>query len=333
MPSGFQQWAEFGAPAGAPGKVRQNLTLKQHELFGWLLSMHILSSMELVAQGMLEGSGLSQEIVSHTAHSLPAPLSGTTEEWSPLLYGSVVNQSRNEWTVSPTTCRTAFDPIISGGLAESVLLGTAGDDVDLLHPKGAMFYTKGWVLDLEPAERREKQLMKQWDNLGFVDYRKAYYGVPTSGALSLFLPVEGNTSRNQELTEQKATDIFKFLVVCQSNASGGEHGCNLGRDVTFTVGGARASKVKWIYSDAVAYAGKRLCVLVDIPENAKLTTDEQAVRAVVGATAQNLSVSTENRRLGSSVLKGLALEIEVTNKLVTWHKGACSVAHIIWEAS
>ena len=321
LPPGLQNWTEFGAPAGAPGKVRQNLTLKQHELYGWLLSMHILSAMELVARSMLEGSSLADASVSR-ASRLPAPITGATEKWSSLLYGSKSNQSSSEWAVGGTACRTAFDPVVSGGLSESILSGTAGEDVDILHPKGAMYYTKGWVLDLEPAERRKKQLMRQWDNLGFVDYKKAYYGVPASGALRLFLPLETIDS-----TEVAATDGVRFLVLCQSDADGGDHGCDLARDVTYTVGGINASKVEWVYSDVVAYVGKRLCVTVEIPDDAKLVTEKEAVRAAKAARRLRRS---QHRQLASRL--GLGVEIRVTNERVTWHKGSCSIAHVIWQA-
>lgn len=325
LPPGFQNWKEFGAPAGAPGKVRQNLTLKQHELFGWLISMHILSAAEMVVRDMLQGSDVSKEKISQ--HSLPSPVFGARKEtkWSSLLYGIPRNDSSSEWTMSTTQCRTAFDPVVAGGLGGTILSGTAGDDMDLLHPKGAMYYTQGWVLDLDPAERRKKQLMKQWDYLGFHDYRKAYYGIPASGSLSLFLPADASHA------QRTAHGIFKALVVCKSNAKGDENGCNLERDVTFTVGGANATNLQWIQHDSVAYHGKHLCVLVDVPEDAKLVSQEEATRAVIEKQKTRKKLQRENRRLEASSW-GLALEIEVTSRQVTWRKGACSIAHVIWDA-
>lgn len=324
LPFGFQNWKEFGAPAGAPGKVRQNLSLKQHELFGWLISMHILSAAEMVVRHMLQGSYVSKKKTSQ--HSLPSPVFNARKEekWSALLYGIPRNDSSSEWTIGTTQCRTAFDPVVAGGLGGAILSGTAGDDMDLLHPKGAMYYTQGWVLDLEPAERREKQLMKQWDYLGFHDYRKAYYGVPASGSLSLFLPTEASHA------QRTAHEIFKALVVCESNAKGDEKGCNLERDVTFTIGGTVATNVQWIQHDSVAYHGKHLCVLVDVPEDAKLVSEAEAKRVAIDKLKTRKTLRTKNRRLEASSL-GLVLEIKVTSKLVTWHKGACSIAHVIWD--
>lgn len=326
LPPGFQQWKEFGAPPGAPGKVRQNLTLKQHELYGWLLSMHVLSAVELVVKSMLEGSTL--QAPQTVLPLLPRPQSSKilkTSKWTPLLYGTPTDESYKEWKMPSLDCRTAFDPVVSGSFEDAILGGTAGDDEDLLHPKGAMHFIQGWVLALDPAERREKQLMKQWDNLGFQDYTKAYYGVPASGRLSLFLPARNYTK------EQEAHEIFKYLVVCEANQKG--NGCNLERDVTFTVGGIEASSVQWIVNEGAAYYGKRLCVLVDIPKDAKLVSEQEAKRAVEEGMLVNKQREEDQRRsleTTTTILVGLALEIAVTNSAVTWHKGACSVAHAIW---
>jgi hypothetical protein len=190
-----------------------------------------------------------------------------------------------------------------------------------------MYFLQGWVLDLEAAERREKQLMKQWDNLGFQDYTKAYYGVPASGQLSLFLPARKYNG------QQRAYEVFMNLVVCESNAKRDGNGCNLERDVTFTVGGIEASSVQWIADEAVAYHGKRLCVLVDIPENATLVSEQKAKQAVEERIRMKPKEheQREDRRSLETPTMGLALEIEVTNSRVTWHSGACSIAHVIWE--
>lgn len=330
LPPGFQGWNEFGAPPGAPGKVRQNMTLKQHELYGWLLSMHILAQAQLVVRNMLNASSelMSASLPSQT---LPRPQFNRlkSNNWTPLLYGTPTDESYKHWTMSSFECRTAFDPVVSpGSLSDIIIGGTAGDDVDLLHPKGAMYLSQGWVLDLDAAERREKQLMKQWDNLGFQDYTKSYYGVPASGPLSLFLPVD-NYSQHQS-----AKEIFKHLVVCESNTKG--DGCNMQRDVTFTVGGVDATSVEWIMDDAVAYHGKRLCVLVDIPKEAKLVSRQDAKQAVVERIAQvqreRQEVREDTRRSLETSTMGLALDITVTNSRITWHKGACSIAHLIWES-
>jgi hypothetical protein len=118
--------------------------------------------------------------------------------------------------------------------------------------------------------------------------------------------------------------------VCESNARGDGNGCNLERDVTFTVGGAIATNVQWIQHDSVAYHGKHLCVLVDVPEDAKLVSEEEAKGAVIDKAKTRKKLRTENRRLKASSL-GLALEIKVTSEVVTWRKGACSIAHVIWD--
>jgi hypothetical protein len=325
LPPGLQGWNEFSAPPGAPGKVRQNMTLKQHELYGWLLSMHILAGAQSVVQAMLNGSNLISPPL--TSSTLPRPIlldERKVSRTTPLLYGSPIDDSLKEWSMSSFQCATAFDPIVSGALNDIIMGGTYGDEVDLLHPKGAMYLSQGWVLDLEADERREKQLMKQWDNLGFQDYSKAYYGIPASGPLTVFLPIGGDSD-----VPKSAQESFKHLIVCESNAKGDS--CNLERDVSIVVGGVKATSVQWIVNDAVTYHGKRLCVLVDIPEDSKLISKGEAKQVVVDRMQAKLKKQTRLLSGEGETTLGLAIEIEVTSSRVTWHKGACSIAHIIWE--
>jgi len=48
IPTGFQSWTtSFGGPQGAPGKEHTHLTVKQHEMVAWLISMHLLSALQL----------------------------------------------------------------------------------------------------------------------------------------------------------------------------------------------------------------------------------------------------------------------------------------------
>mmetsp|Transcript_25897 Transcript_25897/g.44056 ORF Transcript_25897/g.44056 Transcript_25897/m.44056 type:complete len:116 (-) Transcript_25897:45-392(-) len=71
-------------------------------------------------------------------------------------------------------CRTSFDPADS--LARHLESGhIEGDVLNFKHPKGALYYTSGWVMDIEATERREKQLS---EHLGFVDTQKLYNASP-----------------------------------------------------------------------------------------------------------------------------------------------------------
>jgi len=55
FPAGFKDWLDFGAPDGAPGKTRTNISLQQHELMGDLLTMHFLAAAALAEQKDLPG--------------------------------------------------------------------------------------------------------------------------------------------------------------------------------------------------------------------------------------------------------------------------------------
>lgn len=54
LPRGFQNWLDFDTPLGLHVGSRKYLTVKQHELIGWLLSMHFLEVLELVATYSLD---------------------------------------------------------------------------------------------------------------------------------------------------------------------------------------------------------------------------------------------------------------------------------------
>lgn len=83
IPEGFRAWTtSFGGPPGAPGKEHTHLTVKQHLMTGWLISMHMLSALTLAA--MANQAGLAGETsilppfdlrTSETINSLlPAPI-------------------------------------------------------------------------------------------------------------------------------------------------------------------------------------------------------------------------------------------------------------------
>ena len=54
-PIGFQEWRKFGSPPGAPGQALHHPAVKEHEMVGWMLAMHFLSALELVAAAAVCG--------------------------------------------------------------------------------------------------------------------------------------------------------------------------------------------------------------------------------------------------------------------------------------
>lgn len=120
-------------------------------------------------------------------------------------------------------------------------------------------------------------------------------------------------------------------MVCEADTPRGKEGCNLQSDVTFIVGGEQAGHVKTIDTDVVSYLGKKLCVLVNIPDSSSLTTPVEMAKK---NGSENLHRKLANmKRAQSSDRKpiGVSLEITVTNSRVTWNKGPCSIAHVLWE--
>ena len=247
-PVGFVNWDDFGGPPGIQAlqgeKEEHNWTFRQHDLVGEILGMWLLGhieSMVAVQLGALELPKTRENLPLHTP--LFATSSQLRQPYSDLLYFTSPSQ---------LSCYTTFDPAISGHM-NGIASGTIS--APLLEPKGAIFYNSGWVLDLEPSERKEKLLTREWDHLGMIDSQKSFYGVQASGTLGMRL----------ELSE----GYLELLVLCESQSPPQSESCVLGNDVEVTVGGEVALMLHRIDSDAVSYNGKRLCYFVDIPEGIK----------------------------------------------------------------
>jgi hypothetical protein len=156
-PIGFQNWRKFGSPPGAPGQALHHPAVKEHEMLGWLLAIHFLSALELVAasfdnttEATLQFTCPSQEeeqLARSTTYLLPPPVTvnaTTMEEWSSIFFG--VPQSATDpmtalnrmWKMNPVYCRTTFDPIVDqvSSLTSIVVAGSVGEDLDPMLPKG-----------------------------------------------------------------------------------------------------------------------------------------------------------------------------------------------------
>jgi hypothetical protein len=155
-------------------------------------------------------------------------------------------------------------------------------------------------MDLGEAEKKAKLKLERYGGLGYQDVKKSYYGIKASGALRLLLP-HGSIKRELKDTDD-ALYWFKSLVVCEVNERRGGGECILEQDVQFVVGGIIATNVRYIDEEGVSYLGKKICVTVDIPLNARVTPS------------------------GS-----LTVDISVLSNKVTLKTGACSVSHVVWE--
>jgi hypothetical protein len=282
-PLGFADWDVFGGPPGIqalPGtKDPQNWTTKQHALAGNVLAMWLLGHAEFMIASQLGTYDMPEAADVLPLHTPLLPTASQMKQpYSELLYFT---------SPSHLSCYTTFDPALSGHM-EPIASGTI--EAPLLDPKGAIFYNNGWVLDLEPSERKEKLLTAEWEHLGMTDTQKSYYGVQASGTLAMRI----------ELLQGP----LELLVLCESQSPPRQDACVLGHDIEVTVGGEKAPSVTRIDSDAVSYNGKRLCYLVNLPDDTR-KSDAAAVE----------------------------LEIKVSNSAVTWAKGACSISHVIWSSN
>ena len=291
-PDGFQQWRKFGAPPDAPGQAAHHPGVKEHELIGWSLGMHFLAALELLVASLDDSSILN----CSPRDRLPLPKPFSKNSSYSLLFGT---QESTTWKMNKVHCRTSYEPIVSGNLSDIVVSGTSGDGVDLLMPKGAMYYTRGWVLDLSEGERHAKRKLDRYGGLGFIDSKKAYYGIFAAGPISFFLPSLGNAG-------DLAATAIQTLVVCEVNENDRvEDACNAEKHVGYVVGGSNVTNATPILAAGTLYLGHNLCMNIAIPNDARLSERNSTV--------------------------GLMLQVFVTDKHIMKKEKACSVSHIVWE--
>lgn len=330
VPAGFREWRRFGAPKGAPGQTSHHPGVKEHELYGWLLAMHFLSVLELVAFFVLkeENKNIILDTVANEGslierHFLPAPIHGkdiAQAEVFSLFYGLAASESafpskNMAWEMNPIHCRTTFDPVLKNNLHDIVVSGTTGEDLDIMLPRGAQLYNKGWVLDLGEGEKTAKKKLERYDGLGYIDSKKAFYGIHASGPLDLFLPCiarDDILQRMQVSTKEViARECFRSVVVCEVNEkhpTGRE--CDLNEDLEFQVGGFKSS-IKPVNSTGAFYWGRNICIRVGIPPASVL--------------------SQQRKKIMHDSAIGLSLTIFVKSKSVILRSGPCSISHIVWE--
>ena len=133
--------------------------VKEHELYGWLLTMHFVAVLELVAYFIShESDNLMKGLLIDDQKLLPQPIHGrniSPSDVFSLFYGQPTSdQMSSPWKMNQIHCRTSFDPILKNNLRDIIVSGVTTEDVDIMLPKGAKMYNKGWVLDLGDGERK-----------------------------------------------------------------------------------------------------------------------------------------------------------------------------------
>mmetsp|Transcript_33195 Transcript_33195/g.76603 ORF Transcript_33195/g.76603 Transcript_33195/m.76603 type:complete len:230 (-) Transcript_33195:127-816(-) len=221
-------------------------------------------------------------------------------------------------------CRTSFDPNMFGPLQNVVVSGLIGEEEDMLTDRTPAQYDtgSGWVLDVGTLERTTKKKLIPYGGLGYIDMKKAFYGTKGSGPLELWLPLgadeDGRLRSGQNVdvhfTDVPAVSRVRSLVICEVNEKRGEEECKLDKDVSYTVGGVASTKVSYLEGTGLAYLKKKVCVGVDVPKEATL--------------------STLGSRGGGEEQKpylGLSVVVRVVNDKISLKKGACSISHVVWE--
>lgn len=337
-PSGFQQWRKFGAPFGAPGQALHHPAVKEHELIAWILTMHILTALQLFVLSTAENLSLPCETQERVS-PLPPPFSGDLTNSSHLEYPSVLfgvpgEIETHSWSMNPIYCRTSFQPILQGNLSSLIVDGTAAEEVELLLPKSLMYYNRGWTMDLSEGEKAAKRKLSLYENLGFIDGKQAYYGIFNSGTMRMLIPHESTIMGTGEVSEKSnftlpkvgdaAKDWFHKVVVCQVNEKRDAGSCNSALDIGYRLGGIDTNGT--LMTDVgTLYLGKKLCTVLSVPDGAKLTSRRE-MKKINGAQDYDLS-----KQASEQDQVGLPVDIFVTNRRIVHVNQACSVSHVIWE--
>ena len=337
---GFQKWRVFGAPHGAPGQASHHPAVKEHEFNGWLLALHFLGALEVAASSMqhhkqpfpLQCSEEGREVTSLLPPPITLPQNTTNMVWQNAFFGEK-SKNTDEWIMRPRYCLTSFEPTIDGvDLVKSAVSGHVGTDLDVMLPKSKMYYNKGWVLDLSESEKRAKQRLSVFGGLGFLDSKKAFYGILMSGELSFLVPYRASTDGRHMAPEKgmMALDWFHSLVLCEVNEKLDADSCDMRADLAFRIGGVSVDSGTTIDAAGAMYLGKKLCIYIPVPANATLTTPG-AMKVKSNKSSKNREVFFPDPHSNFDSQVGLEVAVRVRNPKIVQRSQACSISHIMWQ--
>ena len=199
-----------------------------------------------------------------------------------------------------------------------------------------MFYNRAWVLDLSEGEKDAKRSLDRYGGMGFVDMKRAYRGLFTSGALRFLLPFyneQTSFDRRNPLRPKVgdlARDWYQSIVVCEVNERRQSSACDAGKDITFAVGAVNATKVTKLNTPGTLYLGTKICTFIDIPEDAKISSREAMLLEDPLLPLNERKAATKALESGEALI-GLPLSLTVHNHLIVAISDACSVSHVVWE--
>lgn len=335
-PPGLQHWDEFGAPPQCPGRGSWHPKKMEHELIGWTMAMYFVSALEL-AQDIAAKNPQWQSQYAKLSASIPTfgpPLTSIPDNdgaVNELLYGH--KQSNNEYMVKQISCRTNFLPAEDHDtvLPSIVVSGLASVTAEsILEARTDAQYESGWVLDISALERDTKIKVERCGGLGYVDMKIALYGIPESGTLRLWLPMEGPPhDEHVHDDDTTAKHWFDDMVICEANEKRGNNACRLDQDVEYVVGGVVVQSTKMVVG-AAEYLKRKTCVHVGVPDLARVTTlgDVQNVDGTPIDTETLSRLSRESQLKSDHV--GLVVDIRAKSA-ITRANGACCISHVVWE--
>eukprot|EP00574_Skeletonema_japonicum_P012101 CAMPEP_0201737230 /NCGR_PEP_ID=MMETSP0593-20130828/41821_1 /ASSEMBLY_ACC=CAM_ASM_000672 /TAXON_ID=267983 /ORGANISM="Skeletonema japonicum, Strain CCMP2506" /LENGTH=648 /DNA_ID=CAMNT_0048231169 /DNA_START=156 /DNA_END=2102 /DNA_ORIENTATION=- len=310
-PPGLQKWDEWGAPKGSPGQSPWHPKKMEHELMGWMMAMHMIDAVEAALNVMEEDPNWREIILQQNPSlggKLPSPKTDVEKTGAvSILHGAPSNDDSSKWSMNRVSCRTSFLPNMFGNFNSIIQSGVTKDEDDMLQSRDDSLFNGGWVMDVGKVERETKVKVQKYGGLGYIDMKTALYGIPSSGTLKLWLPYElSATNPVQSTGDVLAEKYFNSVVLCEVNEKRGDKECNMLSDLAFEVGNVAVAKAGVTQIKGVAsYLKKDICIRLDIPNDAKLSTK------------------------GSDF--GLPVDITVTGSDVSRENGACSISHVIWE--
>lgn len=336
IPEGFQDWDEFGAGRNCPGRGSWHPKKKEHELIGWMLAMYFVEALA-VAQKIVTFDpewqykyGAKQMNKWKGGWEFPEPFEQppkNPDEATHLLYGEP-NSRGSTYRMKTVSCRTSFlpatdeDKVLPSIVVSGLAPGMTSENI--MEPRSDATYTTGWVLDVSNVERETKVKVEKCGGLGYIDMKIALYGIPESGKLRLWLPVENFN----EDDHQMASDWYDELIICEANEKRQSGACQLDKDITYTVGGIEVASTQMV-SGAAEYLKRKTCVHVGIPEEAKVVR----LKEVTIPNGPSITEDDKRRLSSNGSLRddhmGLIVDLEA-KKNVMRDRGACCVSHVVW---
>lgn len=356
IPPGFQHWEKFGAASNCPGRGNWHPKQMEHELIGWMIAMYFVDAVQLAKQIISEHpNDWKTKYASTTSEAKeviqfppPLTLSSLPENndiaVTNLLYGHMDPTNKLQYTMNHVSCRTNFLPatdienVLSSIIVDGFNSETTSDNI--MTERTDDMYEKGWVLDVSNVERETKVKVELCGGLGYIDMKISLYGIPKSGTLRLWLPIESSKGHNSIDTAKGgdsallATNYYSEFVICEANEKRKDGACRLDTDMEYIVGGSTMTLTPTMIHGAGEYLKRPTCVHIGIPEDAIITalkdvrpiqpnTDTASIqRRLVGGT--NLTPKYDLRQIG------LIIDIRAKDNVLR-DKGACCISHVVWE--